>query len=268
MSVIQIPEAFSEVLGLGAPKAVYLAKRGSRWGALVLMFLLFLGTVAALLWGVYNAYTRYLKFGPAIVVSSLTGPWILAGVLFFIGLVIAWNAYSNWRKAAVVYQNGLAYRDRKNIFTWRWDEFGSMTAAVTKHYTNGIYTGTTHIYTLVKRDGEKFVINDTIANVENLAADIRQSIFPLLYDIYAQAYNEGKNCTFGPVKLNKSAGIQVGKKVFPWDEVEQVAIQQGKLSVKKYGGGWLSGASTNAASIPNLEVMLSIVDQVVGLETN
>ena len=268
MTTLQIPDAFSEVFGLGAPKGVYPARKGSRLGALIVMCLLFAGTGVALLWGAYNAYDRYLKFGPAIVISSLTGPWILAGILFFIGLIIAWNAYSNWKKAAVVYQNGVAYRDRKGLRTWRWDEIGSLTSAVTKNYTNGIYTGTTHFYTLIKRDGEKFVINDSIAQVEDLAAEIRQNIFPLLYDVYAQAYNEGKNCTFGPVKLNKAGGIQVGKKVYPWDEIEQVAIQKGTLSVKKKDGGWFSGASATAATIPNLEVMLSIVDQVVGLKTS
>jgi hypothetical protein len=268
MTTIQIPDVFSEVFGLGAPKALYPAKKGSRWGALMVMLILFLGSGVALLWGAYNAYTRYLKFGPAIVVSSLTGPWILAGVLFLIGLVVSWNAFSNWKKAAVVYQHGVAYRDRKGLYAWRWDEFGSLASAVTKHYTNGIYTGTTHIYTLINRDGEKFVLNDTIANVEELAAEIRQNIFPLLYDIYAEAYNDGKTCTFGPVKLNKTGGIQVGKKNYHWDEVEQVAMQEGKLSVKKEGGGWFSGASATAAAIPNLEVMLSIIDQVVGLETS
>ncbi len=268
MTALQIPDAFSEVFGLGAPTMVYSAKKGSRWGALLVMLLLFAGAGGALLWGAYNAYTRYLKFGPAIVVSSLTGPWILAGALFLIGLVISWSTYSNWKKAAVVYKNGMAYRDRKGLRAWRWDEFGSMTSAVTKHYTNGIYTGTTHVYTLIKTDGEKFVLKDTIAKVEDLAAEIRQNIFPLLYDIYAQAYNEGKPCAFGPVKLSKADGIQVGKKVYPWDEVEQVGIQKGTLSVKKKGGRWFSGASATAASIPNLEVMLSIVDQVVGLETS
>lgn len=268
MTTLQIPDAFSDVFGLGTPVSVYAAKKSRHKGALLVMFLLFAGSGVALLWGAYNAYTRYLKFGPAIMVSSLTGPWILAGVLFLIGLVIGWSAYSNWRKAAVVYQNGMAYRDRKGLRSWAWNEFGSLTSAVTKHYTNGIYTGTTHIYTLIKRDGEQFVLNDTIANVEELAAEIRQNIFPLLYDIYAQAYNEGKNCSFGPVKLNKTEGIQIGKKMYPWEDVEQVAIQKGTLSVKKKGGRWFSGASATAATIPNLEVMLSIVDQVVGLKTS
>ncbi|MFN2150425.1 MAG: DUF6585 family protein, partial [Anaerolineales bacterium] len=226
MTSLQIPGAFSDVFGLGTPLAVYPAKKGSRWGMFVIMLLLFAGSGVALLWGAYNAYTRYLKFGPAIVMSSLTFPWIVAGVLFLIALGLARSVYNNWKIAAVIYQNGLAYRDRKGIRAWRWDEFGSLTSAVTKHYTNGIYTGTTHVYTLGNRNGESFKLTDTITDVENLVGEIRKNIFPLLYDLYAQAYNQGQTLTFGPVKLSKDGGIQIGKKVYPWNEIEQVGIQK------------------------------------------
>ena len=196
------------------------------------------------------------------------GPWILAAILFLISLFFAWGAFTNWNKAAVVYQNGMAYRDRQKIHTWRWTDFQSMTSAVTKHYTNGIYTGTTHIYTLFNKDGEKILLKDTISNVEELATRISKKIFPLLYEEYAQIYNLGQDCDFGPVKLNKANGIQIGKKQYTWGEIEQVAIQKGVLSIKKKGGGWFTGASASASNIPNLEVMLSIIDQVVGLQTS
>jgi hypothetical protein len=266
MTTPQVPNAFSDVFGLGTPLTVYPAKKTSRWGALLFALLLFAGSGVALLWGAYNAYTRSMQFGPAVAIPSLTVPWIAAAVLFLIALIVALVAFSNWRKVAVVYQSGMAYRDRKGLRAWRWDEFGSMTSAVTKHYTNGVYTGTSHLYTLVKKDGERFAVNDTIAQVENLAAEIRQNIFPLLYEKFAQSYNQGQTCQFGPVQLSKASGIKVGKKAYSWDQVEQVAIQKGVLSVKKKGGGWFSGASATAASIPNLEVMLSIIDQVVGLQ--
>jgi len=267
MTTSHVPEAFSDVFSLGAPVAVYPAKKTSRWGSFLFMLIFFAGAGAALLWGAYNAYVRYLKFGPAIVIPSLTFPWILAAALFVIALVVAWNAYNNWKKTAVLYQNGLAYRDRQGLRVWRWDEFNSMTSNVTKHYTNGIYTGTTHVYKLANKNGERFSVNDTITNVEGLATDIRQNIFPLLYEEYARAYNQGQACWFGSVKLSKEMGIQVGNKEYPWDQVEQVSIQRGVLSVKKKDGGWFSGASATAGTIPNLEVMLSIIDQVVGLQS-
>lgn len=39
------------------------------------------------------------------------------------------------------------------------------------------------------------------------------------------------------------------------------------LRVMKKDGGWFSGAFVAVGSIPNLAVLLAIVDQVVGLKT-
>jgi hypothetical protein len=38
------------------------------------------------------------------------------------------------------------------------------------------------------------------------------------------------------------------------------------LKVSKKDGGWFSGASAAAASIPNLRVLLAIIHQVVGVK--
>jgi hypothetical protein len=71
--------------------------------------------------------------------------------------------------------------------------------------------------------------------------------------------------TFGPVAISKS-GIVIGRKTYPWSEVQQVSIHQGYVKVSKKGGGWFSGASAAASTIPNLRVLLSIINQVVGLK--
>jgi hypothetical protein len=59
----------------------------------------------------------------------------------------------------------------------------------------------------------------------------------------------------------------LAKKTYPWIEVQQVSIQQRILKVSKKGGGWFSGARASASVIPNLNVLLNIIYQVVGLKT-
>ncbi len=267
MTNLQIPASFSEVFGLGGALAVYPAKKGSRWGGLIGALLFLGGALAAFAGGLYYAYDRSQRLGPVMFWRSLSGPWIAAAFFFVLGVLLAWSAFSNWKKAALVYQGGLAVRDRKGLHLWRWEEFVSLTAAVTKHYTNGIYTGTTHQYTLVKKDGEKLVLNDTFAQVEALAGQVQQAVLPLLYKAYAEQYNAGQVCAFGPVRISKAGGIQINKKEYPWDQVAQVTIERGVLSVKKKDGGWFSGANATASTIPNLEVLLLLVDQVVGVRS-
>jgi hypothetical protein len=262
----QIPEAYNTVLGLGMPKAYFRIKNLNRVGSLVAFFVFLGGSALVFLYGIYDAYLAFQAHGPALLDDKLTIPVIVAIILFGLGLLGGWSAYANWNKGVAVYERGFVYRDRKGFRTWRWDEVASITSAVTRHYTNGIYTGTTHVYTLLKRSGERLVLNDVFVKVDQLAAAVEQNVFPLLYEQLAGGYNAGQVLTFGPVAVGKS-GIVIGKKTYPWTEVQQVSIHQGVLRVSKKGGGWFSGASAMASTIPNLRVLLSILDQVVGIKT-
>ncbi len=263
--MVEVPEGFQSAFGLGTPKQVYPVRKSSKWGSAIWALLLLLVGGAILIWGLWDTYSRWQANGPAVIVKTIMTPLILSGFAFLFGLLLAWNAFTNWKRTAVLYENGFAYQDRKGLISTRWDDVASLTSAVTKHYTNGIYTGTTHVYTIWKKDNSKLVLGDSITKVEDLASQIRTGVYPLLYQAYSQSYNAGKPLSFGPVVLSKDNGIQIGKKSYPWNEVSKVSIHQGFVRVAKKGGGWFSGASAAAAVIPNLEVMLSIVDQVVGV---
>ena len=261
----QLPEAFQSVFGFGALKRYFPVKKFSRWGNALLGAFLLAGSAAIAAYGLYEAYWWTQRNGPVMFMDKLTGPAVIAAVLFLIAIFVAASAYSHWNMGAVIYENGLAYRDRKGVRTWRWEDVVSLTSAVVRHYTNGVYTGTTHRYTLIDRQGGKLVLGDVFIKVEELAAAVEAGIFPKLYERAIGSYNAGETLTFGPVILNKT-GIQIGKKMYPWSEVKQVSIQRGIVQVSKKDGGWFSGASATASSIPNLRVLLSIVDQIVGIK--
>jgi hypothetical protein len=260
------PEVFSSIaIGLGVPKHYFPVKNLNRIGSLAALFIFLGGSVLVFLYGIYDTYMAYQKHGPAMIDDKMTVPVIIAFVLFLLGLVAGWSAYANWNKGVAIYERGFAIRDRKGIQIWRWEDIVSLTAAVTRHYTNGIYTGTTHVYTLFNRQNERLVVNDAFVKVDELANGIEQSIFPLLYERAAQQYNDGQLLVFGLVAASK-AGIQIGKKTYPWQDVKEVSIRQGVLKVSRKDGGWFSGASASAATIPNLRVLLTIINQVVGLK--
>jgi hypothetical protein len=262
----QFPEAFNVVVGMGAPQRYFRIKSLNRIGSLVASFVFLGGAVLVFLYGVYEAYLAYQEHGPATMGNVLTWPVIVAFILFLLALAAGWAAYVNWNKGVALYEQGFVVRDRKGIQAWRWEEIVSLRAAVTRHYTNGIYTGTTHVYTLYNRQNERLVFSDIYVKVEELAKAIEQGIFPHLYERAAQQYNLGQTLAFGPVAISKT-GIQISKKVYPWTEVQQVTVQRGFLKVSKKGGGWFSGASAAASAIPNLSVLLNMIHQVVGLKT-
>jgi hypothetical protein len=262
----EIPEAFRSVLGMGAQKVYFRSKTSARpIGTVVGLIILFGGSGLTFVYGVYEAYIWSQRYGPVMIQDKLTAPLIIAIILFLLGLVVAWSAYNNRAKGVLVYERGFAYRDRKGVQAWRWEDMVSLTSAVIRHYTNGIYTGTTHAYTLYNRQNVRLVLNDVFAKVEELAKVVEQNIFPLLYAQVSAQYNGGQTVVFGPVSISKT-GIQIFKKTYPWAEVKEVSIQKGILRVSKKDGGWFSGASASVSGIPNLRVLLSIIDQVVGIK--
>jgi len=257
-----IPERFSSVMGLGAPTALYPAKNSARWGYAIFGLLLLAGTALTVLYGIYEVIVQTDKHGPAVFQDTITPPACIAGLMFLFGAVLAFSAIQNWNRAVVLYEKGLAYTDRKGLQAWRWEEVSLFFIAITRHYSYGIRTGTTYVYTLRKMDGSQIRLDNAFAKIQELGGVVQQKVFPAQYERLAQALKNGQTVTLGTVGLNNQ-GLTIGKKNFPWTDVEQVGIQRGFVSIKKKDGGWFSGATASVASVPNLEAMLAVVDQIV-----
>jgi hypothetical protein len=261
----KIPDAFHGIVGLGSLRSVQPARKWLTWGNLIICLILSMGAVLVFLYGVFETYLAYQQHGPAMIDDKLTVPLVIAIVMIVVGLLTGWGAYVNWARAAAVYEGGIAYTDRRNLIAWRWQDIVSMKAAITRHYTNGIYTGTTHVYTLFNRQNQKLILSDPISKVEEVGKQIGSNIFPILYEKAADQFNAGQILPFGPVAISKQS-LTYNKKTFPWTDIKEISIRHGTLTVHKKEGGLFSGIRFAAASIPNLDVLLAIVQQVVGLK--
>jgi hypothetical protein len=262
----EFPKQFSSLTGLGEPIEVFHAKASLTFQiiAAVISILAFGGFLAYALYILYDMWTSNYYF-PVIFETIL--PWLIAAaVAFLIGAIVLWQIYSSRKRGAVVYTEGFAFSDRKGVKTWKWDLVQDVTANIVRNYTNGVYVGTTHTYTLVNTRGEKLVINDSLKDVENFYTHLQNNSLQLRYQRLADRYNLGQEVVFGPVSISKQNGLRINKKAYPWDTIEQVTIDKGMLSVKKKDGGWFSGATATSGTIPNLHVLLSIIDQVIGLK--
>jgi energy-coupling factor transporter transmembrane protein EcfT len=262
MNAPQLPEAFSSLSSLGGVVEFFPLRKGKRWASLILALILLIGSTGVLVYGIYVAYLGWGRYGAAVVGEALFWPLVVTAGLFLLSLLFAWIAYANWAKAIALYQNGFAYKDRCGLRIWRWKDVAALRMAVTRHDVFGIYTGTTHVYSVENRNGNQLVLNDGFNRVEELARAIEEKTFPSLFEQASQQYNAGRNLTFGPVMVNQAA-IQIGKKSYAWDEVQQVTVQRGYLHIARKEGGLFSGAKTALAGILNLRVLLSLISQVV-----
>jgi len=265
MNAPQLPEAFSSLSSLGGLIETFPLRKGRRWAWLVAALILLTASAGVKIYGITLAYLGWKRYGAAVVGESLFWPLVAAAGLFLLSLLFAWIAYANWAKAIALYQNGFAYKDRCGLRLWRWKDVAALRMAVTRHDVFGIYTGTTHVYSVENRNGNQLVLNDGFNRVEELARVIEEKTFPSLFEQASQQYNSGRNLTFGPVMVNQAA-IQIGKKSYAWGEVQQVTVLRGYLHIARKEGGLFSGAKTALAGILNLRVLLSLISQVVRIK--
>jgi hypothetical protein len=240
-------------VNLGAPVAHYQRRFRAN---------LFLG-LSTLILGGLAIVMIYL----GITAPPTSSAWVfyLFALLFLGGAGwVAYIIYQNRDLAVQVFTDGLIYTRNGQQQVIPWDSVTNVWQQVTKHYTNGVYTGTTHVYTIERADGFKVVCNDGLENVESLGNSIQQEITRRLLPKAIEAYNAGAVLPFGKLNISKQ-GIGNGKEVVPWPEVKGVKLQKGYVTVNRVGK-WLSWTSTTVAQTPNFFIFLTLVDTIIGVK--
>ena len=164
----------------------------------------------------------------------------------------------NKAKTVVLYRDGLAYKSGKeNILVWRWDEVAVITTKADFERTRKAY----HTYTLTKKNGESLVLDDTLQDVNNLITPVKRNVFALLLPPLTSAYNAGQAIIFGPVTIHRQNGLQMGKKVYRWEDIMDIKIIRGRFTITLRDG---KRYEERTASIPNLEMLC----RMIGLKFN
>lgn len=250
----------NEALNMGSPVAEYKISSNGPWVGAVLFGLVGLGSCGVALLAAVGATSGE---DGALLAGLCVGAFSL---LMWGGA--AWMTRTALRKQkdrVVVFDTGLVRASGSKNEVVRWDELATVFQDITHYYRYGVRTRTRHVYTLFTRDNRKVLLTDSIVNVEALGNTIQQEVTRRLLPQYTQAYNSGGSVTFGRFTLNK-AGLSYGGETIPWEQVEAVNINQGRISVRKQGK-WLNWAGQNASSVPNLIVFLTLVDQIIGINT-
>lgn len=173
------------------------------------------------------------------------------------------NAFSqrDWR--VFLFKEGVAHTKQGKTIAIRWNEATAVWQNITKHYRNGVYTGTTYHFTLTATENRKLTFTNDLTDIDKLGEVIQNEVFQILFPKYVEAYNSGQTLQFGNLSINKT-GISNGKEMVSWNEVKGVNLNQGIINVKKEGK-WLTWSSVTVANTPNIFIFTSIVDQIVGI---
>lgn len=256
---------FTSVIGLGALKSDHSPSKRTRWTHVIFSGLFVAAGPVLLLVALYIVYDYYTRYGPTRVDDSPFWLPLCGGLVCgAIGLFGLFNAWRNWPMATALYENGFAYNDRKGLTQVKWSDIDAVWQNITKHYRNGIYTGTTYLYTIQTRDKNRIVLDNKFAKIEQFGNAIVEGSFNALAPGYWQAMQGGQRLTFGPLAIDLQ-GIYSGSKSLKWSEIKAVKIAKGNISVKKEGG-WFNWASATVPQIPNFFIFYSLVKRLTTVE--
>lgn len=189
---------------------------------------------------------------------------LLIMALLFLGLAV-WMIYtaiqaSNQR--IYLFQQGMVMERGNQVQPFPWNQVAEVWQSITRRYQNGIYTGTTYMYTLRRMDGYRIKLNNTTKNIAELGPIVARGVSQELVPRALQALRMGQTLAFPPFHINQQ-GISNGQEFLPWSQVQTVDVKRGFVTVKKVGSRW-AWRTAAVARIPNYLVFIVAVEHLRG----
>jgi hypothetical protein len=194
-------------------------------------------------------------------IFGILGLVIVIGLFFIVMAFMTPNL--NSKRAAKrlhLFERGLILADASGpVAFYRWDSI-SVLQAITQRYVNGVYVGTTYVYTLLTRDGTKVKVTNFYEKPQEWGPAIQASITGAQLPNVLAALDSGADVPFGPLVINRG-GIATGSKSLRWDEIKEIDIRQGYLRIKK-ASGWSRWSTKPVSQVPNFFVFFAAANHL------
>ncbi|MBJ6641840.1 hypothetical protein H4K36_35830 [Streptomyces sp. DHE7-1] len=158
------------------------------------------------------------------------------------------------------FEHGLAEVGKSGeVSVFRWD---TMTALqeITERYANGIYVGTTYVYTLYRADGTTLKVTGFYDQPERWGQALQQEITRAQLPGLLAGLEQGETLTYGVLSVDLR-GVATSKDSLTWPQIEKAEISQGVLVLRK-AGKKLPWARMPVKKIPNLFLFLALMEQL------
>jgi hypothetical protein len=205
----------------------------------------------------------------ATAANVLAGVGVIAGILGFgwlIGYGVKAQARANVGRELRFYERGVAVvgTGGTTLVPYRWADM-TVLQNITRHYRNGVYTHTSHVYTLSGPGVETSQVKGGTANTfeqpEVWGAEIQQQVTEAQLPPALATVRAGLALQFGPFTVNAER-LSAGEKSVAWSEVQELKTEKGFLSVKQQGR-WFNMAAKAVSRIPNFFVFRTLADQLL-----
>lgn len=230
----------------------------------------------------------FVKGYGSSIVRTIIGAlvFLVAGILFFVGGTIPTDETVATRSVLVIFavlfvgtaiyllytviqaanqqvylfQRGIIIEKGSQTQAFPWSQANEVRQSITRNYRNGVYTGTTYIFTLRRADGYQVKLGNLTKGIAELGPAMAEGVTRELVPRALQALRMGQTLTFEPFVINQQ-GIGNGHEFLPWSQIQPVEVKQGRVTVKKVGtsrGTW----SAMVAKIPNFLVFTVVAEEM------
>jgi hypothetical protein len=271
------PDAAGGVLGhlvsVYRPKGL---KPVAQWAWLLGVALVGLGFIG---YGGYLAASSYARYGPVLAIAW-SGRWFIIGlVILLICLVGSLYIHSKNQPVVRLFSQGL-YIEKRNPLILPWEQISGIASGTV------IQTGWSRGNRLVRHTakmypakGRPVVLHGSsdgssgIAELPELVQRVKANLYPYLHSELSRMFRLGLPLYFGSVEIDQT-GLKfqrnipfIGTRSVPWENVKHISVQSGfllvELSYQNNHGKIEKPYKLPVARIPNLELLLKIIDQNV-----
>jgi hypothetical protein len=232
-------------------------------------------SLGPLSYGGYQAFTIFQKFGPVPALSR-SAPWLILGGT----LLLAWLSISLYRWARAMpgvrlYANGLFIEGRRER-SLAWDQIDGIAHGVMAPEPGSWGNRSRHLRyqaILFPNQGRPVRLHGSqdgksgLPELPELVSRVKASLYPALQPELARMFRSGVPLFFGPVRIDRD-GIRLRRKRpgpgtlnVPWRHVKRITIHSGYFLVEL--GDRRGHHRVPVSQIPNLEILLKIIDQGV-----
>jgi hypothetical protein len=232
-------------------------------------------SLAPLGYGGYQAFAIFQKFGPVPALSR-SAPWlILGGTLLLVWLSISLYRWARAMPGVRLHANGLYIEGRRER-SLPWDQIDGIAHGVMAPEPGSWGSRSCHLRyqaILIPNKGSPVHLRGSgdgksgLPELPELVSRVKASLYPVLQPELARMFRSGVPLFFGPVRIDRD-GIRLrrrrlvpGMLSVPWRHVKRITIHSGYFLVEL--GDRRGHHRLPVSQIPNLEILLKIIDQGV-----
>jgi hypothetical protein len=231
--------------------------------------------LAPLGYGGYQAFAIFQKYGPVPALSR-SAPWlILGGTLLLVWLSISLYRWARAMPGVRLHANGLYIEGRRQR-SLAWDQIDGIAHGVMAPDPGSWGSRSRHLRyqaILIPNKGSPVHLRGSgdgksgLPELPELVSRVKASLYPVLQPELARMFRSGVPLSFGPVRIDRD-GIRLrrrrpfpGTLCVPWRHVKRITIHSGYFLVEL--GDRRGHHRLPVSQIPNLEILLKIIDQGV-----